>query len=70
MFSVKAAGISQEIDPQISAKIIEFANEVKSIHEMKRLLKIFVRDDLFNKTDLPDSRNRRFFPRVVLVIMM
>ncbi|XP_065651134.1 uncharacterized protein LOC136079329 [Hydra vulgaris] len=56
------AGISQEIDPRLSKKIISYANEIKNVQEMRRLLKIFVRNDLFHKSDMPDINNRRFFP--------
>ena len=31
---------------------------------MKRLLKLYVRNDLFNNRDLPDIRNRRYFPTI------
>ncbi|XP_065682326.1 uncharacterized protein LOC124811828 [Hydra vulgaris] len=56
------AGISQEIDPRLSKKIISYANEIKNVREMRCLLKIFVRNDLFDKSDMPDINNRLFFP--------
>nr|XP_047127900.1 uncharacterized protein LOC124808827 [Hydra vulgaris] len=56
------AGISQEIDPRLSKKVINYADEIKNVREMRRLLKIFVRNDLFDKSDMPDINNRRFFP--------
>ena len=31
---------------------------------MKRLLKLYVRNDLLNNRDLPDIRNRRYFPTI------
>ena len=37
---------------------------MKNVQEMKRLLKICVRNDLFDNHNLPDVRNRRYFPSV------
>lgn len=67
LFCLKDAGISQEIDPRISLKIKEYASEIKNVFEMRRLLKIYVRDELFDKSSLPDICNRRFFPTVATV---
>ena len=58
------AGISQEIDTRLSLKINEYVKEMKNVQEMKRLLKLYVRNDLFNNRDLPDIRNRRHFPTI------
>ena len=45
-------------------KINEYVKEVKNVQEMKRLLKLYIRNDLFNNCDLPDIRNRRYFPTI------
>jgi len=58
----KDAGISQIIDSRLSSKMNEYAGEVKSSKEMRRLLKIYVRNELFDNENLPDIANRRFFP--------
>ena len=58
------AGISQEIDTRLSLKINEYVKELKNVQEIKRLLKLYVRHDLFNNRDLPDIRNRRYFPTI------
>nr|XP_047141068.1 uncharacterized protein LOC105849056 [Hydra vulgaris] len=56
--------ISQMIDPQISKKIEEYVKEgICNIREMKRLLRLFVKD-IFEKENLPPPNNRRFYPCV------
>ena len=34
---------------------------------MKRLLRYYVSNDLFNKTNLPDPSNRRFYPSINVI---
>ena len=58
------AGISQKIDSRVSAKVAEYITEgVANAVEMRRLIKIFVKNDLFGSENLPDQNNRRFYPR-------
>ena len=44
--------------------INEYVKEVKNVQEMKRLLKLYVRNNVFNNRGLPDIRNRRYFPTI------
>nr|XP_047143113.1 uncharacterized protein LOC124817297 [Hydra vulgaris] len=54
--------ISQTIDAQISQKIEEYVKEgVYNIREMKRLLRLAVKD-IFENENLPPPNNRRFYP--------
>ena len=58
------AGISQQIDSRVSAKVAEYTKEgVAKVVEMRRLIKVFVKNDLFGSENLPDQNNRRFYPR-------
>ena len=58
------AGISQQIDLRVSAKVAEYIKEgVTKVAEMRRLTKIFVKNDLCGSENLPDQNNRRFYPR-------
>ena len=34
---------------------------------MKRLLKIFIKNDIFDRKNLPDQNNRRFYPRSKII---
>ena len=38
--------------------------EVKNVQEMKFLLKLYVRNCLFNHRDWPDIHNHRYFPTI------
>nr|XP_047140896.1 uncharacterized protein LOC124815968 [Hydra vulgaris] len=54
--------ISQIINPQISKKIEEYVIEgIYNIREMKRLLRLTVKDT-FGNENLPLSNSRRFYP--------
>ncbi|XP_065643786.1 uncharacterized protein LOC136075221 isoform X2 [Hydra vulgaris] len=54
--------ISQAIDPQISQKIEEYVKEgIYNIREMKRLLRLAVKE-IFENENLPPPNNRRFYP--------
>ena len=54
----------QRVDEQIIEKISELVGEgVRSVEEMKRHLKIFVKDDLFRGKQQPERSNRRYFPK-------
>lgn len=52
------------MDSKISMKITEYVKEgVTRTDEMRRLLKLFVINEMFDGDNLPDRGNRRFFPR-------
>ena len=58
------AGISQQIDSRVSAKVTEYTKEgVTKVVELQRVIKIFVKNDLFGSENRPDQNNRRFYPR-------
>ncbi len=57
------AGISQRIDPRIVDKIHGLVEDVvRQVNEVKRHLKVFVRDSLFAGSSIPPKSNKRFFP--------
>ena len=59
---------AQNIDPRLSTKIVQYTKEgVTNVREMKRLLKIFVKNDLFSGQNLPDSNNRRYYPNSAII---
>ena len=55
--------MSQQIDSRLLAKVAEYIKGVTKRAEMWRLIKIFVKYDLFGKENLPDQNNKRFYPR-------
>ena len=58
------AGISQEIDQQLVKKIDELIQEgVSDVNEMRRHLKIFVKNEIFGEKNLPNATNFRYYPR-------
>ena len=64
MFLFQAAGNSQQIDPRISTKITDYVKEgVTKVVEMKRLLKIFIKNDIFDGKNIRDQNNRCFYAR-------
>ena len=48
---------AQNIDPRLSTKIVQYAKGATNVREMKRLLKIFAKNDLFSGQNLPDCNN-------------
>ena len=59
---------AQNIDPRLSSKIVQYTKEgVTNVREMKRLLKIFVKNDLFSEQNLPASNNLRFYPNPAII---
>ena len=57
-------GILQRVDEKVIEKISELVGEgVRSVEEMKRHLKIFIKDDLFRGKQQPGRSNRRYFPK-------
>jgi len=62
-FVEEGAGISQSIDAVLSQKISSFVSEgVLTVKEMKRHLKIVVKNEIFRGKRLPPRSNRRFWP--------
>ena len=54
----------QRLDEQLIAKINELVGEgVCNVGEMKRHLKMYVKDDLFCGKNQPKRNNRRYFPK-------
>ena len=54
----------QRVDEKIIEKISEFVGEgVRSVEEMKRHLRIFVKDDLFRGRQQQERNNRRYYPK-------
>ena len=50
------------------SKIDTFVREgVTGTREMKRLLKIIVKTEIFKNENLPEPTNKRFFPRTVTI---
>lgn len=63
-FFGEVAGISQSLDEKIIKRIHKLVAEgVKEIYEMRRHLKIFVKEVLFRDDQPPQDTNRRYFPR-------
>ena len=59
---------AQSIDPRLSSKIVQYTKEgVTNVREMKRLLKIFAKNDLFSGQNLPDSNNWRFYANSAII---
>ena len=53
------AGISQQINSRVSAKVAEYIKVgVTQVVEMRQLIKIFAKNDLFGSENLPDPRSR------------
>lgn len=56
--------MTQRLDEKVISKIEELVGEgVRRVDEMKRHLKIYVKDDLFRGKEQPQRSNRRYFPR-------
>ena len=59
---------AQSINPRLSTKIVQYTKEsVTKVREMKRLLIILVKNDLFSGQNLPDSNNRQFYPNSSII---
>lgn len=59
----KVGGILQPIDKRLVVKIGELVGEgVKTVEEMKRHLRQFVKTELFPGENPPASTNRRYYP--------
>ena len=55
--------MSQEVDGRIIKKIGEFVGDgVRSVKEMQRVIRLFVKNDLFHGATVPPVENRRFSP--------
>lgn len=56
--------MTQRLDEKVIRKIEELVSEgVRTVHEMKRHLKIYIKDELFRGKEQPLRDNRRYFPR-------
>ena len=54
----------QWIDTDLGSKTYEYTREgVTSVNEMKHLLKTTLKNNVFKNVRLPNSSNKRFFPR-------
>lgn len=63
--SQQAAGICQPLDDRLIKWIHELVAEgVKEIAEMRRHLKIFVKEVLFKGEQPPQNTNRRYYPKM------
>ena len=53
----------QRLDEKLIDKIDELVGEgVRNVEEMRRHVKIYVKDELFRGKQLPERNNRRYFP--------
>lgn len=58
------SGLTQRLDENVIRKIEELVGEgVRSVDEMRRHLKIYIKDDLFRGKEQPQRSNKRYFPR-------
>ena len=58
------SGLTQRLDENVIRKIEELVGEgVRSVDEMRRHLKIYIKDDLFRGKEQPQHSNKRYFPR-------
>ena len=59
---------AENIHPRLSTKIVQYTKEgVTNMREMKRLFKIFVKNDLFNGQNFLDSNNQRYHPNSAII---
>ena len=64
VIALQASGISQRIDHELVSKIDMYVKEgVNDTKEMKRLLKMHVKTEIFKNENLPEPSNKRFYPR-------
>jgi hypothetical protein len=56
--------LTQRLDENVIRKIEELVGEgVRSVDEMRRHLKIYIKDDLFRGKEQPQRSNKRYFPQ-------
>ena len=61
----------QSIHTELVSKIDTFVREgVTDTREMKRLLKIIIKTEIFKNENLPEPTNKRFFAQVLLYAIM
>ena len=61
----------QSIHTELVSKIDTFVIEgVTDTREMKRLLKIIIKTEIFKNENLPEPTNKRFFAQVLLYTIM
>ena len=56
-------GMSQLFDERIMKEIHQYVREgVRSVEEMERVIRLFVKNQIFSDDNLPPQESRRFFP--------
>ena len=59
----KGSGLTQTVDKQIIEKMNQLVGEgVRSVREMQRHLKVYLKNDLFLNRELPDTSSRKYYP--------
>ena len=54
--------MSQQVDGRIIKKIHQYVGEgIRSVDEMERVIKLYVKTELFTKENIPPPESRRFF---------
>ena len=62
MFFFQYGGMSQQVDERIIKKIHQHVGEgIRSVKEMERVIRLFVKNEIFSDDNLPPQENR-FFP--------
>ena len=55
--------MSQKVDELIMKKIHQYVGEgIRSVEEMERVIRLFVKNEIFSDDNLPLQESRRFFP--------
>ena len=63
MFFFQYGGISQQVHERIIKKLHQYVREgIRSVEEMERVIRLFVKNEIFSDDNLPPQENRRFFP--------
>ena len=63
-FFFQYGGMSQQVDERIIKKKIHqyVAEGIRSVEEMERVIRLFVKNEIFSDDNLPPQESRRFFP--------
>ena len=62
-FFFQCRGMSQQVDKWIIKKIHQYVGEgTRSVEEMERVIRLFVKNKMFSDDNLPPEETRRFFP--------
>ena len=63
MFFFQYGGMSQQVDERIIKKIHQYVGEgIRSVKEMERVIRLFVKNEIFSDDNLPPQESRKFFP--------